>query len=205
MNKSFKKLASCLLSAAVAVSAYAGVFAESFSDMPNDWRTAAIENAVANGLISGMGDGTVAPDANITRAQMAAIIVRALGARNAADISMFADVSQDAWYYDELAKAVYMNAFSGDGQNMNPENNITFQECFTVLSRVFGLYYRTTEADYDLSAGRPAQIYRPKGSCAIVYGGKRPSRGCHHRRIETDGGRNAGYICLFFGKLGDRR
>ena len=147
MNKSFKKLASCLLSAAVAVSASVGVFAESFSDMPNDWRTAAIENAVANGLISGMGDGTVAPDANITRAQMAAIIVRVLGARNATDISMFADVSQDAWYYDELAKAVYMNAFSGDGQNMNPENNITFQECFTVLSRVFGLYYRTTEAE----------------------------------------------------------
>lgn len=147
MNKLLKKLAAGFIGAAVAASASAGVFAESFTDMPNDWRTSAIENAVANGLISGMGDGTVAPDANITRAQMAAIIVRALGAKTTADISMFADVSQDAWYYDELAKAVYMNAFSGDGENMNPENNITFQECFTVLSRVFGLYYRTTEEE----------------------------------------------------------
>ncbi len=145
MNKSLKKLAAVLAGTVMIFSAYAVASAESFSDMPDDWRTSAIENAVANGLISGMGDGTVAPDANITRAQMAAIIVRALGAQTAADISMFNDVSSDAWYYNELAKAVYMNAFSGDGQNMNPENNITFQECFTVLSRVFGLYYRTTE------------------------------------------------------------
>lgn len=147
MNKSLKKLVACFIGSAMAVSMSVGAFAESFTDMPDDWRTTAIENAVANGLISGMGDGTVAPDANITRAQMAAIIVRALGAETAADISMFADISKDAWYYNELAKAVYMNAFSGDGENMNPENNITFQECFTVLSRVFGLYYRTTEAE----------------------------------------------------------
>lgn len=147
MNKFIKRAVSSVIGTALAVSMSAGVFAESFTDMPSDWRTTALENAVANGLISGMGDGTIAPDANITRAQMAAIIVRALGATEAADISMFADVKADAWYYNELAKAVYMNAFSGDGENMNPENNITFQECFTVLSRVFGLYYRTTDEE----------------------------------------------------------
>lgn len=147
MNKIIKRTISSVLGAALAVSMSVGVLAESFTDMPDDWRTSALENAVENGLISGMGDGTIAPDANITRAQMAAIIVRALGATNSADISMFTDISADKWYYGELAKAVYMNAFSGDGSNMNPEKNITFQECFTVLSRVFGLYYRTTEEE----------------------------------------------------------
>lgn len=146
MNNFVKKLVSACLSTAIAVSMTTAVFAaETFTDMPNDWRTTAIENAVKNGLISGMGDGTVAPDANITRAQMAAIIVRALGATQEADISGFVDVSSNKWYYKELSKAVYMQAFSGDDQKrMNPENNITFQECFVVLSRVFGLDIRTT-------------------------------------------------------------
>lgn len=147
MNKAVKKLVSALMCSVMLAGASVSVFAEDFTDMPNDWRTTAIENAVKNGLISGMGDGTVAPDAPITRAQMAAIIVRALGATKEADLSAFADVSENEWYYKELAKAVYMNAFSGDGQNMNPNNNITFQECFVVLSRVFGLYYRATEEE----------------------------------------------------------
>ncbi len=167
MNNVFKRLVSAALAASLAISMSAVVFADEvvddtvdtsvadeaktveieveFTDMPDDWRTSAIKNAVANGLISGMGDGTVAPDSPITRAQMAAIIVRALGAKEEADISMFADVSTDAWYYKELSKAVYMKAFSGDGSNMNPENNITFQECFTVLSRVFGLENRVSK------------------------------------------------------------
>lgn len=144
MNKLVKKMVASVVGAAMAVSMSAGVLAQSFTDMPNDWRTTAIENAVKNGLISGMGDGTVAPDANITRAQMATIIVQALGASETADISGFKDVSADAWYYPWLSKAVYMGAFAGDGQNLNPGNSITFQECFTVLSKVFGLCYRTS-------------------------------------------------------------
>ncbi len=148
MNKSVKKIISTLLASAILLSVSAVAFADEvevsetkqvFTDMPDDWRTEAIQNAVDNGLISGVGDGKVAPDAPITRAQMAAIIVRALGAKEKADISVYTDVDENAWYYDELAKAVYMNAFSGDGNNMYPDKEITFQECFTVLSRVFAL------------------------------------------------------------------
>ena len=149
MNNIFKRLMSFAVVSVMSASFAVGAFAEDFSDMPNDWRTEALVNAVDNGLISGMGDGTIAPDANITRAQMAAIIVRALGATEMADISMFKDVSADKWYYSELAKAVYMKAFAGDGENMNPENNITFQECFTVLSNVFNLFYRTTDEEVE--------------------------------------------------------
>lgn len=140
MNSFIKKIVSVGISAVVAVSLSTGVFAAEYEDMPDDWRTTAIENAVKNGLIYGTSDTTISPDASITRAQMAAIIVRALGATKEADISMFDDVDSGKWYYHELAKAVYMQAFSGGGDNkMNPDGNITFEECFTVLSRVFGL------------------------------------------------------------------
>ena len=112
-----------------------------FSDMPTDeGLKVAIENAVANGILSGYEDGTVRPDAKITRAEMASIITRACGATVEADISEFSDVPADSWFYSAFAKAYYMGAFSGDDQmHMNPQNNITFQECFTVLSRVFYL------------------------------------------------------------------
>lgn len=176
MNKILKKLAIFAVACTAAAACTVGAFAESFSDMPEDWRKGALENAVANGIISGMGDGTIAPDANITRAQMAAIIVRALGATEKTDISMFSDVSADKWYYDELAKAVYMQAFSGDGNNMNPEKNITFQECFTVLSRVFGLCYRIDDKAVDgvlaaYSDGAQVADWAKKYYASVVDGG----------------------------------
>lgn len=150
MNSFLKKIVSGCVVLALAMSVSVSAFADTFKDMPNDWRTEALENAVKNGLLSGFEDGTIGADSAVTRAQMAAIIVRALGAKEAADLSSFVDVSPNKWYYNEFAKAVYMNAFSGDtDKKLNPNSPITFQECFTVLSRVFGLSNRidTEEAE----------------------------------------------------------
>ena len=144
MNKFFKKAAAVSGILAMTVSFSASAFAAEFTDMPNNWTTSALENAVKNGLLYGEenADGkgmSIKPDDRITRAQMAAIIVRAFGANETADISSYTDVDKDAWYYKELSKAVAMNAFRGDGNKMNPQNNITFQECFTVISQVLQL------------------------------------------------------------------
>ena len=43
-----------------------------------DWAKAAVDTASSVGLISGMGDGTFAPNANATRAQAASIVKRLL-------------------------------------------------------------------------------------------------------------------------------
>lgn len=114
--------------------------AATFSDMPVDPSSATvIENAVNNSLLSGYTDGTVKPDAYITRAEMASIITRACGAFKEGDISSFADLDCNAWYYSSIAKAYEMGALSGSNGMMYPDNYITFQECFTVLSQVFDL------------------------------------------------------------------
>lgn len=150
MNSIVKKIISGVIVLALTLSVSVSVFADSFKDMPNDWRTEALENAVKNGLLSGFEDGTIRADSAVTRAQMAAIVVRALGAKEAADISSFVDVKENDWFYGEFAKAVYMNAFSGDtDKKLNPNTPITFQECFTVLSRVFGLHNRLDSAEAD--------------------------------------------------------
>lgn len=130
-----KKTTLCALAALsiMATSAQAATF----PDMPSGKMGVAIENAVANGLISGFNDGTVKPYDPITRAQMATIITRAFGTIDNAEAN-FGDVPADAWYKDAVEKAVFMGAFQGDEKgNFKPNNNITFQETYTVLARVF--------------------------------------------------------------------
>jgi basic membrane protein A len=105
-----------------------------FSDMPDDWSTEALEKAVENGLITG-SDGLIRPKDPLTRAQMATIINRAFGATIKASISSYTDVPSAAWYYGEMAKAVQMKTFLGDGNRLYPDNPITRQEAFLVLAR----------------------------------------------------------------------
>lgn len=142
--KTIKKLAAFAITAAMTVSG-ASAFAD-FSDMPAGEMGVAIDNAVSNGLLTGYEDNTVKPYDPITRAQMSAIIVRAFGVTENAE-STFGDVSANAWYKDSVEKAVYMGAFQGDDNgNFNPDNNITFQETYTVLARVFQFVERTTKS-----------------------------------------------------------
>jgi|GEM_PF-7008724 len=133
----FKKFIAAAAAIAV-MSAQAAAFAD-FTDMPDGEMGTALANAVEHGLINGYDENTIAPNDLITRAQMAAIITRAFGAKDQAETA-FKDVADNAWYKEDVAKAVAMSAFEGDENgNFNPDNNITFQETYTVLSRVFYL------------------------------------------------------------------
>lgn len=110
----------------------------SFSDMPEDYSKAALEAAVANGLLTG-ADGKIMPNDSLTRAQMAAVINRAFGANEQASLVGFSDVASTAWYYADMAKAVQMKTFNGSGSSLNPDAAITRQEAFTVLARALNL------------------------------------------------------------------
>ena len=140
-----KKLISALSALAVAMGVGTSAMA-AFSDMPDGDMGAALERAVEVKLMNGIDDTHIAPNDNITRAQMATILVRAFGAddiftmfnETGAEYT-FADVASGAWYADMVSKAARMGAFKGDdANNFNPENNITFQETYIVLSRMFG-------------------------------------------------------------------
>lgn len=113
-------------------------FGSEFFDMPDNWSTAALENAVENGLLRG-NNGKIMPDEDLTRAQMAAIINRAFGSSEKASISKFTDVYTKSWYYDDIAKSVYMKTFIGNGDKFYPDNKITREEAFTALARAFKL------------------------------------------------------------------
>ncbi|MBO5955360.1 MAG: S-layer homology domain-containing protein [Clostridia bacterium] len=168
-----KKILAFILVMIMSVSTVA--FAADFVDMPEDghWSKSAIENAVKNGLLTGNG-GYVFPENNMTRAEMATIMVRACGAIENADISAFTDVSIDDWYYSSMSKAVAMGAFTGSDNKLNPENYITRQEAFVVLSRVFGLenarVVDTSVLDAFLDKDKVAD-WAKKGVAAIIQNG----------------------------------
>ena len=110
-----------------------------FSDMPNNWSTEALQNAVDNGLLKG-DNGRLRPGDSLTRAEMASIINRAFGATAEASLTGYQDVPEKSWYYEEMAKALQMGTFQGGGDGLlRPQDPITRQEVFAVMARAFKL------------------------------------------------------------------
>src|SRR6056297_1674859 len=138
----YRKILSWLLTVAIIFTMLGGVnisaYGLEFRDMPDDWSTQALKNAVNNGLLNG-ADGKIMPKENLTRAQMAAVINRAFGAEVKGDISDFNDLPDGAWFFDEMAKAVHMKTFMGSNNNLNPNDSITREQAFLVIARALKL------------------------------------------------------------------
>ena len=109
-------------------------------DMPQGWSKEAMEAALENGLLQGYGDNLIHPKDNLTRAQLAAILARALGAAGEADVSQYQDVVSGSWYYHYIAKAVKMGLIAGmSADTMAPGGLATREQVFAVLARALKL------------------------------------------------------------------
>lgn len=109
-----------------------------FNDFPNDWSSNALEKAVDHGLLNG-SNGMIDAKGLLTRAQMAAIVSRAFGATKSASLKDYRDMLPDAWYYNDMGRAVQMKAFQGADGLLHPDDSITREEAFVVLARAFAL------------------------------------------------------------------
>ena len=116
----------------------ADISVDNFTDLPNDWSRDGLIKAVENGLLSGYNN-KIMPNDYLTRAQMAAILNKAFGAKTMASLEMFKDVQTGKWYYKDMAIAYKMGTFSGSGAYMMPENFITREEVFSVIAKALNL------------------------------------------------------------------
>lgn len=138
MKHGCMRIAALLLLLCVFVSTAAAVPAG--YEFPEDWSREALVFAVENGVLQGDQNGNLNPQANITRAEMAAILVRLLGAHGKADLRAFTDVPATAWYYDELSAAVDAGIFTGISRTrMEPDAPLTREQAVTVICRAFGI------------------------------------------------------------------
>ena len=136
-----KKAVAMALAAAMTVGGAPAAYAADKSqikDIPNNWAKQAVESAVENDLMTGY-EGYVRPADDITRAEVSVIINKILASSNKADISSFSDVNSSNWFYDAMAKIVKTGILSGSGNQLMPNKEITRQEAFSLLARIFGI------------------------------------------------------------------
>jgi len=106
----------------------------------NDSKTA-ILNLAARGIINGKTDIAFDPDATMTRAEFAAIIVRAMGMEpmTAQIVSLdqiFDDVALDAWYSDYIKVAYHYGIIKGTSASaFSPNSTITKEEAAVMIER----------------------------------------------------------------------
>ena len=143
MKKKLSIMLAIVLLLVIPIQALAQVQTQGFLDMPNNWSTEALMRAVDNGLLSGY-NGKLNPDKNLTRAEMAAVINRAFGAYEGVDISTYTDVKSTDWYFDEMSKAAGMGTFQGYANQLRPNDSITREEVFVVLSNALKLKAETS-------------------------------------------------------------
>ena len=143
-----KKLLSLLLVLAMTISlAVPMVSASDFTDVDTKHQYYnAIQSLVARGIVNGMGDGTFAPDANVTRAQYAKMVVLSIGMTNvgeSADSSGFPDVPSDHWAAGFVKAAHGQGIINGfeDG-TFRPDENVTYEQAITMAIRAKSLFLK---------------------------------------------------------------
>lgn len=107
----------------------------------------AIEALAARGIIKGKDDGLFHPDDTMTRAEFAAIVVRALGL-TPVSANTFTDVTEDRWYAPYVGTASSYGLINGVGDGrFLPGGTITRQEAAVMVTRAAKLCGMNTQMD----------------------------------------------------------
>ena len=142
----------------------------SFSDVKDGTSVAnAVNVGVGLNLFKGYEDGTFKAEGDITRAEFAAIVVRALGqeaqAAGSASATSFTDVKADHWaagYINIVTRLGIVNGY-GDG-TFGPEDKVLYEQAIKMI--VVALGYTPAIG----SAGYPVGYLTKAGELGITSG-----------------------------------
>lgn len=108
-----------------------------FSDVDNHWAKDSIEKLSQINIVKGYEDNTFKPDKNMTRAEVATIINRLIGASKES-LKYIPDLDRQSWYSSEIRKSVQTGVITGDENgNVRPTSYVTREEVVAMLSRAF--------------------------------------------------------------------
>lgn len=108
-----------------------------YPDVEKDyWAYPQINDLTEKGVIIGYPDGTFQPDNNVTRAEFAAMVIRALGQEHTKVVQpvQFTDINEEHWAYSDIQKALYFDLISCDvaGELFRPDDPVSRGESVTV-------------------------------------------------------------------------
>ena len=139
-----KKIPAALLSLALTASlttplasAAQGDAAGSLPELDGHWSQAAFERWHAHGIVEGDSRG-MRPDANMTVAEFAAILCRAMGYTETVE-NPYADLKGDEWYAPYILRLTAAGILEGDGANCNAEEPMNRERATVLFARAMGI------------------------------------------------------------------
>jgi hypothetical protein len=107
-----------------------------FADVMTNWAKASINDMGSRMVVNGVGNNNYAPDRVITRAEFAAIIVRALGLAPGTGGNSFKDVEASKWYCGYIKTASTYGIIQGyNADAFGPNDRITREQAMTMIAR----------------------------------------------------------------------
>jgi len=108
----------------------------SFNDMKGHWAKNDVELMASKYIVKGFPGGKFEPEAGVTRAQFAVMLVNAMGVKGSGQQLTFSDVRTGDWFYDKLAAAVKAGIIKGypDG-TFRPDEPVTRQEAAVMVAQ----------------------------------------------------------------------
>jgi hypothetical protein len=140
--RNLKKLLAVIVAVAFMISAMVPAFATPADVVGTDYEDE-VARLVALGIITGREDGNFYPDETITRAEFAAVVVRALGYGSAADAAKgttkFSDVPATNWASGYVNLANNLGIINGrpDG-TFGANDPVRYEEAVTMIVRALG-------------------------------------------------------------------
>lgn len=138
-----KKIAAFVLATALVIPLSVPAFAATPSDVVGKPVQSAVEELTALGVINGYEDGTFKPENDITRAELAKLIVIATGNASNAELLKsqkpnFSDVKANQWYTGYINVAEAKKLVQGFNGKFRPSEKVKFEEAVAVLVRALG-------------------------------------------------------------------
>jgi len=112
----------------------------SFDDVNGTWYTPCVDEKASRTIVKGREDGLFYSQDDITRAEFAAIIIRALGLAPDGNGRIFRDVPANVWYAGYVGKAHEYGLIEGIGGGLyEPERTISREEAMLIIQRAAGI------------------------------------------------------------------
>lgn len=114
--------------------------AAGFGDVDkNAWYHAAVDSMIANGIMSGYGEGKFGPNDTLNRAMVVQVLYNRMGKPEVKGENKFTDVAAGAWYHDAVRWAAEKEIVSGYGDGrFGPEDEITIEQAAVILHNYSG-------------------------------------------------------------------
>ncbi len=111
-----------------------------FKDVDKHWAKDAVNEMGSRMVVGGVGNDMYAPDRDITRAEFAAIMVKALGLKPGTGNNPFSDVKEGEWYVQYIETAYQYGIISGYGNGkFGPQDTISREQAMTMIAKAMNI------------------------------------------------------------------